>query len=136
MQGIFHTSFLLLHFALDRGADTYYGNTTGELGQTLLQFSQKIASGFVESAIKSNRKQTDGEETTDGVESAWSTSSPAGYEPGVGEHLPALVSGFPPSRTGQESGVIPRNLPLSVLSREKSGAISSTRESFAITSTT
>ena len=51
MQGIFHTSFLLLHFALDRGADTYYGNTTGELGQTLLQFSQKIASGFVESAI-------------------------------------------------------------------------------------
>ncbi len=33
------------------------------------------------------------------------------YEPGVGEHLPALVSGFPPSRTGQESGVIPPESP-------------------------
>jgi len=28
---------------------------------------------------------------------------------------PALVSGFPPSRAGQEGGVTPRNLPLSIL---------------------
>jgi hypothetical protein len=73
---------------------------------------EKIASGFVESAINQVVSQTDGEdgeETTDGVEPAWSTSSPADTNPGarrrVGEHLPALVSGFPPSRAGQESGV-------------------------------
>jgi hypothetical protein len=31
----------------------------------------------------------------------------------VGEHLPALVSGFPPSSASQESGLTPENLPLS-----------------------
>src|SRR5271167_2123096 len=66
---------------------------------------------------QSSREQTDGEETTDGMEPAWSTSSPADTNSGarrrVGEYLPALVSGFPPSRAGQESGVTPRNLPLS-----------------------
>jgi hypothetical protein len=31
----------------------------------------------------------------------------------VGEHLPALVSGFPPSIASQESGLTPRILPLS-----------------------
>jgi hypothetical protein len=30
----------------------------------------------------------------------------------VGEHLPVLVSGFPPSRASQESGLTPENLPL------------------------
>src|SRR5208337_4044597 len=66
---------------------------------------------------QSSREQTDGEETTDGMEPAGSTSSPANTNWGarrrVGEYLPALVSGFPSSRAGQESGVIPRNLPLS-----------------------
>src|SRR5271157_4943778 len=66
---------------------------------------------------QSSREQTDGEEATDGMEPAWSTSSPADTNSGarrrVGEYLPALVSGFPPSRAGQESGVTPRNLPLS-----------------------
>ena len=32
---------------------------------------------------------------------------------GVGEHLPAVVSGFPPSSASQESGLTPENLPLS-----------------------
>jgi hypothetical protein len=66
---------------------------------------------------QSSRKQADGEETTDGVEPAWSTSPPANKNPrarpGVGEHLPALVSGFPPSSASQESGLTPENLPLS-----------------------
>src|SRR6516164_670955 len=45
MQGIFHGSFLLLHFGLDSGTDTYYGNITGELGQTLLQFFAIVIRG-------------------------------------------------------------------------------------------
>src|SRR6516165_2621047 len=49
VQGIFHASFLLLHFGLGSGADTYYRNTTGELGQTLLQFfAIVIRSGFLD----------------------------------------------------------------------------------------
>ena len=32
---------------------------------------------------------------------------------GVGEHLPVLVSVFPPSSASQESGLTPENLPLS-----------------------
>ena len=32
---------------------------------------------------------------------------------GAGEHLPALVSGFPPSSASQESGLTPENLPFS-----------------------
>src|SRR5271157_6091939 len=66
---------------------------------------------------QSSREQADGEETTDGMEPAGSTSPPADTNSGarrrVGEYLPALVSGFPSSRAGQESGVTPRNLPLS-----------------------
>jgi hypothetical protein len=62
--------------------------------------AEKIASGFVESAINQVREQTDGEETTDGMEPAGSTSSPADTNSGarrrVGEYLPALASGFPP----------------------------------------
>jgi hypothetical protein len=68
---------------------------------------------------QSSGEQADGEETTDGVEPAWSTSSPADKNPrarrGVGEHLPALVSRFPPSSASQESGLTPENLPLSYL---------------------
>jgi hypothetical protein len=86
---------------------------------------EKIASGFVESAINQVVSQTDGEdgeETTDGVEPAWSTSSPADTNPGarrrVGEHLPALVSGFPPSKTSQESGVTPPGISRSPSSKE------------------
>jgi len=77
---------------------------------------------------QSSREQTDGEdggETTDGVEPAWSTSSPADTNPGarrrVGEHLPALVSGFPPSKTSQESGVTPREPPALHHPRNSSG---------------
>src|SRR5208337_2329855 len=66
---------------------------------------------------QSSREQADGEETTDGMESAGSTSPPADTNQsarrGMGEHLPTLVSGFPPSMASQESGLIPRNLPLS-----------------------
>jgi hypothetical protein len=68
---------------------------------------------------QSSREQADGEKTTDGMEPAWSTSPPADKNPrtrrGMGEHLPALVSGFPPSRASQESGLTPQNLPLSTL---------------------
>jgi hypothetical protein len=39
--------------------------------------------GFRRVGDQSNRKQTDGEETTDGMESAWSTSSPADTNPGA-----------------------------------------------------
>ena len=66
---------------------------------------------------QSSSEQANGEETTDGMEPAWSTSPPADTNScarrRVGEHLPALASGFSPSRAGQESGVTPRNLPLS-----------------------
>src|SRR4051794_5180203 len=70
-------------------------------------------------ASASAMNQTDGEEATDGLEPAWRASAPADTDPGarrrMGEHLPALVSGFPPSRAAsQESGLTPRNLPLSV----------------------
>ena len=77
---------------------------------------------------QSSREQTageDGEETTDGVEPAWSTSSPADTNPGarrrVGEHLPALVSGFPPSKTSQESGMTHRESPALHHPRNSSG---------------
>ena len=44
-------------------------------------------------------------------------SPPADKKPrtrrGVGEHLPALVTGLPPSSASQESGLTPENLPLS-----------------------
>jgi hypothetical protein len=76
---------------------------------------EKIASGFRRVGDQSSREQADGEETTDGVEPAWSTSPPANKNPrarrGVGEHLPALVSGFPPSSASQESGLTPRESP-------------------------
>src|ERR1700736_5676060 len=36
MQSILHASLLLLHFGLRRGSDTDYGDSTGELSQTLL----------------------------------------------------------------------------------------------------
>src|SRR5260370_2472582 len=49
MQGIFHASLLFLHFGLRRRADTDDGNTTGELGQTLLQFlAIVVRSGFLD----------------------------------------------------------------------------------------
>ena len=49
MQGIFHASFLLLHFGLGRGADIDNGNTAGELCQTLLQFfAIVVRSGFLD----------------------------------------------------------------------------------------
>src|SRR5260370_39853221 len=38
MQRILHASLLLLHLGLGRGADIDYGDTTGVLSQTLLQF--------------------------------------------------------------------------------------------------
>src|SRR5258708_35618190 len=48
MRGILHASLLLLHLGLGRGADTDYGDTTGELSQTLLQFFAIIVrSGFL-----------------------------------------------------------------------------------------
>src|ERR1700716_2965896 len=49
MQGILHASLLLLHLGLGRGADIDYGDTTGELSQTLLQFFAIIVrSGFLD----------------------------------------------------------------------------------------
>src|SRR5271166_3092402 len=67
---------------------------------------------------QSSSEQANGEETTDGMEPAWSTSPPTDKNPrarrGVGEHLPALVSVFPPSSASQESGLTPENLPLSI----------------------
>src|SRR5258707_15839053 len=49
MQGILHASLLLLHLGLGRGADIDYSDTTGELGQTLLQFFAIIVrSGFLD----------------------------------------------------------------------------------------
>src|SRR6202007_1880017 len=66
---------------------------------------------------QSSREQANGEETTDGMEPAWSASPSVDKNPrtrrGVGEHLPALVSGLPPSSASQESGLTPENLPLS-----------------------
>jgi hypothetical protein len=61
---------------------------------------ERIASGFVESAINQvlsmMKKQQMG-----WMEPAWSTSPPPDKNPrarrGVGEHLPAPVSVFPPS---------------------------------------
>jgi hypothetical protein len=73
--------------------------------------------GFRRVGNQSSREQTDGEETADGMDPAWSTSSPADTNPGtrrrVGEHFSPLVSGFLPSRSSRESGVTPGNLPLS-----------------------
>src|ERR1700681_2425799 len=67
---------------------------------------------------QSSSEQANGEETTDGMEPAWSASPPADKNPrtrrGVGEHLPALVSGLPLSIASQESGLTPENLPLSM----------------------
>src|SRR5208282_3893875 len=67
---------------------------------------------------QSSREQANSEETTDGMEPARSASPPADKNPrarrGVGEHLPVLVSVFPPSSASQESGLTPENLPLSV----------------------
>jgi len=45
MQSIFHASFLLLHFGLGSGTDTYYDYITGELGQTLVQFFAIVIRG-------------------------------------------------------------------------------------------
>src|SRR5271166_4791508 len=76
---------------------------------------------------KSSREQANGEETTDGMEPAWSTPPPADKNPrarrGVGEHLPALVSVFPPSSASQESGLTPENLPLSEIWRDGQRAV-------------
>jgi hypothetical protein len=74
---------------------------------------EKIASGFVESAIN----QVVSKRMVKKQQMGWSTSPPADKNsrarPGVGEHLPALVSGFPPSSASQETGLTPENLPLS-----------------------
>jgi hypothetical protein len=74
---------------------------------------EKIASDFVESAIN----QVVSKRMVKKQQTGWSTSPPADKNPGarrgVGEHLPALVSGFPPSSASQEGGLTPRNLPLS-----------------------
>jgi hypothetical protein len=42
---------------------------------------EKIAPGFVESAINRVVSKADGEETADGMEPAWSTSPPADKNP-------------------------------------------------------
>ncbi len=79
---------------------------------------EKIASGFVESAINQVvSKRMLKKNRWDGVNGEHLSSSrfEPGARRGMGEHLPALVSGFPPSMASQESGLIPRNLPVSYL---------------------
>src|SRR6202162_6134455 len=49
MQGIFHASFLLLHFGLSGGNDIDHGNNTGQLCHTFLQFfTIVVRSGFLD----------------------------------------------------------------------------------------
>lgn len=75
--------------------------------------------GFCRVGDQSSGEQTDGEAATNAVEPARSASTFADPDPGarsrVGEYLPPLVSKVPAHcrSCDQESGMIPRNLPLS-----------------------
>ena len=76
---------------------------------------EKIASGFVDSAINqvvSKRIVKKQQQMGWSQRGAHLLLQIRTRVRRVGEYLPALVSGFPPSRAGQESGVTPLNLPL------------------------
>ena len=85
---------------------------------------ERIASGFVESAInqvvskRMVKKQQMGWSQR-GAHLILQIQTPRARRR-VGEHLPALVSRFPPSSASQESGLTPQNLPLS--GQDASGA--------------
>jgi hypothetical protein len=79
---------------------------------------EKIASGFVESAVNQVVSKRMVKKQQMAWSPAWGASTAANPDSGarrrVGKHLPALVPGFPPGRAvGPESGLTPRNLPLS-----------------------
>jgi len=70
-----------------------------ELRGTLSQWG-KDRFGVCRVGDQSSGEQTDGEKAADGLEPAWGASAIADTNPSarrrMGEHLPALVSGFPP----------------------------------------
>ena len=100
-----------LHTYVERNQEFVpnYGGTLSQRGKDRFRF-RRVGN-------QSSREQTDGEETTDGMEPAWSTSSPADTNSGADEEwentFRRWYPDFRPQGQAEESGVTPRNLPLS-----------------------